>query len=395
MDIQQAKELLLRYRTGRCTESEKQQVEDWISYGVFPEYEISSDELEQELTAMENALPVYKAGKLRLQGAEAYGVKLRSRRLWLASAAAVAAIIAGVWFYAALSRHSLPSRVSRDLYANHIKPGRNTATLTLASGEVIYLDTNKNSVVVTDSVKAVTMLIASTPRGGQYQVTLPDGTKAWLNAASSIKFASNLAEMKKRMVFVSGEVYFEVAHNPSKPFIAETAGNENRPGQEVTVLGTHFNISSYADEGSVKTTLLEGSVRIAPLSSGANAKDPDSSKPGMANGKGMTNSIVLRPNQQAILATDKGIAVKTVNADEAIAWKNGVFIFDDEPLELIMQRVARWYNVEVSYSDGVDRSRTYGGSVSRYDDLSSLLEVLESTKNIHFKIEGRRILVMR
>jgi len=286
-------------------------------------------------------------------------------RLWkrIAVAAAVAAITLGVWLYYANEIASSRSTSRNDeIVQNDISPGRNTASLTLANGNVIMLDTNRASVIVTDSVKALTMLTASTPLGGTYQVVLPDGTKAWLNAASSIKFPSSFSRLKQRRVEITGEVYLEVAKDKKHPFIVESEG------QQVEVLGTHFNINAYGDEGSIKTTLLEGSVRVN----------------GMAT---------LIPGQQSTL-TGSTLKIKSVDTLTAVAWKNNEFMFESEPIQNIMKMVARWYNVEVVYQGEIPEYK-FNGVVSRFDHVSKVLQVLEASKKVHFKIEGRRITVYK
>jgi len=205
----------------------------------------------------------------------------------------------------------------------------------------------------------------STPVGGQYTVVLPDGSKVWLNAASSLKFPTAFTGTERR-VELTGEGYFEVAKNKHMPFKV----NFNR--EEVEVLGTHFNISAYPDEAVTRTTLLEGSVRISK------------------------NNIkkILVPGQQAISSMQTGgFNIAEVNTDEAIAWKNGLFLFHNENIRSIMKKIARWYNVDVNYQ-GSFTNQEYGGRISQSKNLSEILKNLELTGTIHFKIEGRRVTVM-
>jgi len=317
------------------------------------------------------------------------------RRLWpriAVAAAAVVAITLGVWLYEIASSRSV-SR-SDEIVQNDIAPGRNTATLTLANGKTVTLSDAKTGVMINASKFTYSdgtvldpssrgtegsldhttsrdvssrrhdgkgnNIAVATPRGGTYQVVLPDGTEVWLNADSKISFPTQFAETKRR-VSLEGEAYFQVAKDKKHPFIVESKG------QQVEVLGTHFNISSYADEGSVKTTLLEGSVNV--------------------------NGTILRPNQQAILK-GSALQIKTVDPSVAIAWKNGEFVFNEEPLQDIMRMVARWYDVEVVY-ENIDKNKPFGGSVSRFENISKVLEKLELTGSVHFKIEGRRVTVSK
>jgi transmembrane sensor len=265
-----------------------------------------------------------------------------------------------------------------------IKPGSNKATLTLSNGTVINLsDASAGLVSRQGNIrvgKAADGLLVyqgdatrkqpvifntiTTPRGGQYQIVLPDGTKVWLNAASSLKFPSVFSAAERR-VELQGEAYFEVAKNKHQPF--KVAVKQ----MGIEVLGTHFNVNAYVDEPSIKTTLLEGSVK---LSSGNSHK-------------------LLVPGQQASLGPKPGFQIKAVNVEEAVAWKNGYFIFDNENIQDIMRKVARWYDVEVVYQGKIDEG-SYGGTVSRFNSVTGVLKSLELTGTVHFKTEGRRITVM-
>jgi len=339
----------------------------------------------------------------RVRILEAINVSIGKRkvvRLWprvaVAVAAAIAVMVVGVWFFNS-PRQSRLDVGNPALSMNDIKPGKNTATLTLANGKVITLSDAKNGVVIGDeSIKyndgaviqggdsdlrqddspsrypefiSGSQLTASTPRGGTYQITLPDGSKAWLNAASSIRFPASFSGLVNRKVVLDGEAYFEVSKNKKQPFVVETKN------QDVTVLGTHFNISSYADEGSVKTTLLEGSVKV---SSGSRNDG--------------VNAVVLKPNQQSILTNNK-INVIPIDAQEAVAWKNGEFLFNNEPLGSIMNKVSRWYDVEIVYENSKMNQKRFWGSITRFTNVSDVLKMLELTGDVHFKIEGRAIIV--
>jgi transmembrane sensor len=265
-----------------------------------------------------------------------------------------------------------------------IKPGTTKATLTLSDGTVINLDDVANGVIsqqgnITVAKSADGKLIykvnsapgqtsiyntISTPRGGEYQVVLPDGTHVWLNAASTLRFPS-VFSAAERKVELTGEAYFEVAKLKHKPF------KVNARNMAIEVLGTHFNVNAYDDEAQIKTTLLEGSVR---LSAGNNQK-------------------LLKPGQQARLGKQSDFSIAEVNVEEAIAWKKGYFIFDNENIESIMRKVSRWYDVEVTYKGKVDQGH-YGGTVSRFDSVEGVLKSLELTGSVHFRMEGRRIIVM-
>jgi ferric-dicitrate binding protein FerR (iron transport regulator) len=330
--------------------------------------------------------------------------QMRNVSLWpriAVAAAAVAAITLGVWLYS--NKYQDASiKTGSTASVNDIAPGKNGATITLANGKVIELSDAKSGVIVGEGLKYddgaavqggdpdirqddVMQMTASTARGQTYQFTLSDGTKVWLNADSKLEFPSNFVNGKTRNVKLSGEGYFEVAKDKAHPFLVESEG------QIVEVLGTHFNINSYADEASAKTTLLEGSVRV--LSSGANAKDLDASYP--LNDKGGERSIILKPNQQSVLTSTGRIKVENIDPESVIAWKNGEFMFNDEQLNSIMRKLAKWYNVEVIYKDNQIGEKIFGGTISRFGNVSDVLRMLELTGEVHFKVEGRRIVVTK
>lgn len=262
-------------------------------------------------------------------------------------------------------------------------PGIHSATLTLADGRKIDLSTVTDEQLArdagmviqktedgkliynlthnTESTKSTNTL--STARGQTYQVVLPDNTKVWLNASSSITYSTLVEEAgSSRKVVLSGEAYFEVAKDKSRPFIVQVNG------QEIKVLGTAFNVKSTKNTAQVETTLIEGSVEVK------------------------NNAYIRRlsPGEQAI--SNHNIIVRKANIARALAWKNGLFYLDEEPLASIMEKVAQWYDVEVAY-EGKFRNVHYGGEISRNKKLSDILKVLE-TEYVHFKLEERRLTVM-
>jgi ferric-dicitrate binding protein FerR (iron transport regulator) len=206
----------------------------------------------------------------------------------------------------------------------------------------------------------------TTPRGGQYQVILSDGTKVWLNSATSLRFPVAFTG-NSRNVELNGEAYFEVTKNAEKPFTVQANGTTTQ------VLGTHFNVNAYNDNAEVTTTLLEGSVRLQ---------------------KGRTNAMLVPGEQGTILNNGISIAIKTADIEEVMAWKKGYFIFHDENIINIMKQVSRWYDVDVEYENGV-KDKEFGGTVSRYKDITELLNNMELTQAIHYKLEGRRLYIMR
>jgi len=272
-----------------------------------------------------------------------------------------------------------------------IVPGSKKAILTMANGKTIVLasaangvlaKTGASNVLKTHNGQIVYDLNAATgnspvgattisyntlttPRGGEYQVVLPDGTKVWLNAASSITYPTAFTGNERR-VKLSGEAYFEVAKNKEKPFYVSINN------VQVRVLGTHFNIAAYSDDDRITTTLLEGSVQVT---------------------KNNTLSL-LKPGQQAVVSNSSDqIAVSEANIDDAMAWKNGYFIFNDDNITGIMKKVSRWYNVDVEYR-GNYNDQQFGGTFYRSKSIIELLDHLQKIGKLHFTISGRRIIVM-
>ncbi|MBS7564101.1 DUF4974 domain-containing protein [Mucilaginibacter sp. Bleaf8] len=304
-------------------------------------------------------------------------------RKWLAIAAVLLVVLSVGAYFIAYQRASSHNTISR---INAIKPGSNKAYLTLANGRTILLDDkpqgylarqqgatihkDKNGLVVYhftgSKVASVQTNTIATPKGGQYQVVLPDGTRVWLNAASSLTFPTAFIG-KERQVVLNGEAYFEVAKNKAMPF--KVAANN----VTVQVLGTHFNVMAYDDEKLVSATLLEGAVK---LHSGQ-------------------DDVLLKPGHQARFnKTEQSFKVVEVDTEEAIAWKNGYFMFNNENIYSVMRKLSRWYNVEVSFQEDLSK-KTLWGTVSRFEDVSQVLKMLELTGTVHFKVEGRRITVMQ
>jgi transmembrane sensor len=305
----------------------------------------------------------------------------------LIAAAAIIAVVLSISLYFYTNNSKVKPTLVAQINTNKIVPGGNKAFLTLADGVKISLDeasigelSKQGNVIVrktkdgqlmydlsgTDQSGAVAFNTIETPRGGEYQVVLPDGTKVWLNAQSKLIFPTAFRG-KQRKVELIGEGYFEVAKNKRMPFLVSSAG------QVVEVLGTHFNISAYPDENTMKTTLLEGSVRITKTNT--------------------NQSAMLIPGQEASIKTGGNILVAAVNTNNAVAWKNGYFMFANESLETVMTKISRWYDIDVTYKGNVTKE-AFVGQVSRFEKISEVLSVLELTGLVHFKIEGRRVIAM-
>ncbi|WP_316833939.1 FecR family protein [Pedobacter nutrimenti] len=378
MDKQQAKELIRKYNQGLATAEEQARLENWYMQKsdslVLEEDEINFDRIENELR--ERTFSHAGLGHPTQR-------ELQSKpfRLWprIASAAAVILIAGAALFYYNHQSADQHTILDRSKYSD-VNPGSNKAILTLANGQQISLTDVKNGNLAKEEDALIKKTaegelvyqeeagkrtesvynMMSTPKGGQYSLTLADGSKVFLNAASSLKYPTRF-KGKDRIVELTGEGYFEVAHNKDQPFKVISRG------QTVEVLGTHFNINAYADEPNVKTTLLEGRVNV--------------------------NGTLLKPNQQAVLAQDQQISVRQVDADEVVAWKDGLFKFDHTDIQTLMRQIARWYDVDVVYEGTVKEEQFYG-KIERSYTLSEVLKVLELGK-VHFRIEGRKIIVMQ
>jgi transmembrane sensor len=281
------------------------------------------------------------------------------------------------------SKETANAEVDKRRFKNDVLPGGDKATLTLADGSTVVLDDAKNGTLAqqgsskvikvdgklmydpaNNNSKEIVYNTISTPNGGQYQLELPDGSLVWLNATSSIHFPTSFMG-KERRVEVTGEAYFEVAKNRDMPFIVTVNGSE------VQVLGTHFNVNAYSDEDNVKTTLLEGSVKFV---SG-------------------TNINMLRPGQQSQLASNGLIkVVSNVDVDEVVAWKNGMFDFDNAAIETVMRQLSRWYDVEIEYKGKTDDQ--FIAEMRRNIKLSDALKALELTGKVKFEIQGKKIIVL-
>ncbi|SDE58654.1 FecR family protein [Mucilaginibacter pineti] len=301
---------------------------------------------------------------------------------WSAAAACILIFLGGLLY-------TLKNNTRHDL-ANSIKPGSNKAILTLANGRNIALDDSKNGTLLTQNNVSVDknkngfvtyrreasvkphsteiFNVMTTPRGGKYELVLADGTKVWLNAATSLKFPVDFTG-KERVVNLTGEAYFEVAHNAAKPF--KVISN----GQVVQVLGTHFNVNAYQDEDAVKTTLLEGLVKVY---SKANPLSPDKS------------IITIKPNEQAVFKNDQ-FSKTPVDGNDFIAWQRGSILFKKADLKQIMRQIARWYDVEVVYQGQVTDD-TYSGEIARNSDISEVIRILK-LNDINLKVDGRKVIV--
>jgi len=367
---EEIRQLFERYREGRCTSEEEARLHAWVT-----EY------TRHEASGLDELRAAYKAE---------HTSDRKQWMRWLPYAAAFAIALTATWYFWSGSDANRPAD-NLVMQSEDIAPGRNRATLTLADGHKIDLSEAQAGIVVGDEFilyeegaeelvnleadKAI-QLVLSTPKGGTYQITLSDGTKVWLNSASTLKYPSRFNE-KERIVEISGEGYFEVAKDKLKPFKVISSG------QEIEVLGTEFNVSAYEDDNEVKTTLIEGSVHITSL-------ETDTQEERIGGKLADRNGITLAPGEQGLL-TKKGISKRIVDPTAAIAWKDGHFYFDNTPLSDMMKQIARWYHVEVIYEHRIPQE-LFSGEMSRNVTLQTVLELLKISE-INYRIEGNLLII--
>jgi transmembrane sensor len=324
------------------------------------------------------------------------------RKWGWAAASIILALSLGVYLLTTKNNRTLPP--ADVVQAAEIAPGKNGAVLTLADGSQVVLDSLGNGVVAAQNGAQVVLKggalaydpngaangdvaynTMSTPKGRQFQVTLPDGTKVWLNAASSLRYPTAFTG-RERKVTVTGEAYFEVAHNANLPFVVNVNDKE-----EVTVLGTHFNINAYENEKAIHTTLLQGSVKVGSRQWAVGSGEKAEGSRQKAETK--EQSVVLKPGEQVSLSHTSQLSQPIpVQTGEVIAWKNGLFNFEGASLGEIMRQLERWYDIEVSYEKGIPNVE-FEGKMTRDVPLSDLLSMLERS-DIHFKVEGRKLIVL-
>ena len=417
MDEKSLNEFLEKYIANRHTEEEHELFIEWLNTAPLNEVQQIIDKYQFVVQRSSNDEPVLhphladriEAGinELEKEDRQAKPVKM----LWpsfrkIASVAAVFILITSTAIYFLSSPDSKKQvivKTKANLNKNIVLPGGNKAMLTLADGSNIILGSAQDGILakqanidirkttggkiiynISNPLGTNTPVLyntITTPRGGQYQVTLSDGTKVWLNAASSLKFPAAFSN-NERVVELTGEAYFEVA-KLTGPSVAGREGGRIpfkviTANQTVEVLGTHFNINAYADEAAIKTTLLEGSVKVVHSKT--------------------NNSQLLKPGQQATVGAK--IQISDVDASQAIAWKNGYFIFSHEDIGSIMRQVSRWYDINIQYEDNVTQEG-FIGTISKFKDVAQVLDMLQLTGAVHFKTENdpaepgkKRIIVM-
>jgi transmembrane sensor len=396
--------LLDKYKQGILTGAEKQQLSEMI---LSPEHQ---QELEilidngfadpnlNELGDPETRELIYQ--QLRLQ-TETTASPSVIRKWWIGAAAAVFILFGTAVYLLFLNKPQkqiavIPTQQER--YKNDAPPGSNKAILTLGNGSTITLDSAQDGIIAQQGNSKVMKLaggqlaytsagagsanheagagnhevlynMVSTPRGGQYKLSLPDGSVIWLNAASSIRYPTVFSG-NERKVEIRGEAYFEVAKNAAKPFkvkILTASGS----GGEVEVLGTHFNINAYDDEAVIRTTLLQGSVRVT---------------------MGSASTLLVPGEQVQVNFSGQLKLIKEADVDEAVAWMKGVFKFKQVTIGPLMRAIARWYDIDVTYEGKI--TNHFIVTIPRNITITNVFRILEQTGEVHFRIEGKKVTVM-
>jgi hypothetical protein len=396
--------LLRRYQRQSASPREIEFLENYYRY-FDKEDEESLNLTPAEKTLLENRI-YQNIGRIidnTAQPAPVIKGRFSSLRKLVAAAAIIILIVGSMLVYFLRNGESKnhPEKIqgTSARYKNDLEPGSNKAILILSNGSKVFLDSVRNGDIGTqgsskilkfrngalayqtqiaapaeNAISEIEYNTVSTPKGGQYQIELADGTKVWLNAASSIRFPTAFRD-NERQVELTGEAYFEVATR-YRP-VTGGKGTEKIPfyvnvhGLQVQVLGTHFNINAYDDEASVKTTLLEGAVKVV---------------------KGNDFTLLKPGNQSEVDRDGKMKFIAASNVDEAVAWKNGVFEFRSAGIETIMRQIARWYDVDVEYQKKV--SEHFYAEIPRNTHASELFKILEATGAVHFEIEGRKVKVL-
>lgn len=381
----------LRELTDRLAESAEADAGNFEAYvlKLLKSYPEEKKEEQVDWEALWQRIQAFKETSVQPETAVVKPLRTVVRKgfYWYRAAAILIVLLGAATFWYIYNKRENVKPVARQPVQDVI-PGGNKATLTLADGVVIALDSatqgeiamqgassveklsNGQIVYTADASKSGKVLwnTMTTPRGGQYRLRLPDGTQVWLNAASSITypvaFKGNTREVK-----ISGEAYFEVAHDEKHPFIVTMLPKENISRGSILVLGTHFNVNAYPEESSVRATLLEGKVQV-----------------NTAFGK-----ATLAPGEQALM-NNKAPQIFKVNVEQVVAWKNGLFNFNQVSFDEILRQLSRWYDVEIVYNGNVG-TKKFAGEIQRDLNLSEILKVLKEASGMQFRIDGKRLIV--
>ena len=413
-------DLIIKHLQDTISAEESQTLEQWIAVSEENRSKfnriVNGDTLREDLlqfTDSDHKIRERVYAKLPDVHSSLIVIPKRNWMRWVSVAAAVLVITGGsFWLMRSKETPATNPPQQQVPMATTIPAGGNKATLTLADGTVIDLDKAGNGTIATEGKtkvtkkedgqleyksttgtrqSAITYNLLSTPRGGQYQLILPDGSKVWLNAASSIKYPTEFSGNERR-VEVTGETYFEIARNTAKPFkvtVLPPSGGAGRGG-EIEVVGTHFNINAYGDEQPIVTTLLEGKIKISPIevvskqTAGSDINNPKQKA---------LNYKFLNPGDEAQISDKADVKVrKNVDTESAVAWMKGFFDFHNANIKTVMSQVSRWYNIDVQYKGAVP-AQTFEGNIDRNIPLNELLALLQQMGTTKFTIEGRTVKV--
>jgi len=377
-------ELIHKYLAGKASAEEIEIIEEW--YASFEEKELLNTPSEKDLAKVKRSIYSRLRHDLNITTPV---VSIYKKRLFRVSAAAILLLMMGgsyFLFFQSFNHGKVLVQAKQKVNNDVVPPSTNKATLTLADGKKIELDSSGNGTLALQGkinvIKQDNGLIVykgevsadenkfntlTVPKGSKpMKLLLEDGSLVWLNVASSITYPTAFAGSERR-VEITGEAYFEITKNKGKPFIVKKKNDD----AQVQVLGTHFNVNAYDDEAVLKVTLLEGAV--------------DVSKAG--------NHALLKPGQQALISKEASRVLNNVDLEEVMAWKNGRFYFDGADIKTVMRQVEKWYNVDVSYESEIPYS--FVAKISRNVNASELLKILQLTELVHFRIEGNKITVMK
>lgn len=387
MEVKEVEKLIDKYLSGTADQEEKNLIENWYNEVNTQADKPDPDTIRQYKQETWVLLKTYTDNRMAAVRQIADRKKRTSFYTWLTAAMLLLSLAMAFYFLSKQPDQQLAN--NNNILKNDVLPGGNKAILTLSNGSQVTLTGAPNGLIAkqadiaihktedgklsyqasNDSGHVSTALqvfnTISTPRGGNYHLTLEDGTQVWLNAESSLKYPVAF-KSNERVVELTGEGYFEVEKSKTRPF------KINVSGQLVEVLGTHFNINAYNNEPVVKTTLLEGSVKI----SAAN------------------KSVLIKPGEQAYYSETNGNGFKVTtdaNINEVMAWKNGRFIFTGANIQTVMRQLERWYDVDAVYDKNIPTDH-FNGKIPKDVNLSQVLKVLELS-GVHFKIEGRKIVI--
>jgi transmembrane sensor len=370
--------LICKQIVGKASEDERKMIELWRKESEWNEaaYQRLLDPERMQMELSRSALTDYhrplEEMKHRLGIDKKQKVHNKTFVYGFVAMAAVIVLIVGVtsiYYHSTESRVVTPQPVIAKAEITH---GTTCATLTIGNGQKIVLGANaaQNSKKIAQAVKGSKneMNNLQTPRGGEFKVTLEDGTEVWLNAETTLRYPESF-EGDARRVEVSGEAYFKVAHDNTKPFYVVSGG------QEVRVYGTEFNVHAYPGEADIYTTLVTGSIALKPVN-------------------GTSSELMLTPGHQAIFSNaDASAKVRSVDTEIVTSWRSGTFVFEDQTLDMIMKTLSRWYNFDYEFTDKSLSNTEFIGSIPKYGKFSDVVEIFNRMGGIHLRQNGRKVII--